>query len=432
LIQAAEPEDPPPPIVAIRVRVPSTGSVGAELEYQILIENRSPAAAHHVLIKNPLPRDAQFVRALPEPTRKKPELQWELGTLRGGEHRRILLILKPSSGADVKNCTRVQFEHGECVTTHLAGFVAPPPTPVSPPEVPPRGVVPPPGPKAPTGKEPPVGPLPQPGKAKLSLEMTGPAQQLVNIPAQYLITVRNTGPASATNVLIADKLPAGLIFVSAGQNGQFAEGQVAWTLGTLDPGQSKTVELVLRASQIGEICHKARVDADLGQKAEASLCTLFKGARALLLEMFDRKDPIPVGGDTSYPIMVLNQGQLPVTNIRIKAFIPDAMVLSNAQGPTGHQVGQKTGDGYQIIIFDPVINLEPGARLDFEVFVRAVKPGDVRFKVEMAADYQTAGPVREEESTTIFSENGHAPRRTTLETSTGKQRTKNEERKMKK
>ena len=64
--------------------------------------------------------------------------------------------------------------------------------------------------------------------------------------------------------------------------GQFADGQVAWVLGTLDAGASKTVELVLRAKSAGKICTKARTEADGGLKAEAETCTVFKGAPAVL------------------------------------------------------------------------------------------------------------------------------------------------------
>jgi len=396
---APQPPDPPAPVVTVRVRVPGCAKAGEEVEYRILVENCSSAAAHHVLIRNPLPANARFVRASPEPHRRAPELQWDLGTMQGGARCEIVLVLRATSGADLTNCTRVQFEHGECVTTRIAGSA-----PVAP-----KG----PSTKEPSTKEPPSIPG---GKAKLGLTMSGPEQQFINIPAQYFITVKNVGTAPATNVLIADKLPDGTTFVRADQNGQFAEGQVAWIVGTLEAGTSKTVELVLRAKGAGKICNKARVEADGGLKAEAEACTIFKGASALLLEMVDRKDPIPVGGDTSYPIMVLNQGHLPVKNIRIKAFISPAMKLVKADGPTKYQVGSKTPDGYQVLIFEPLPGLEVGAKVEYEVYVQAVRPADARFKIEMSADYQEAGPVRQEESTTIFPENGNAPRRPGLET----------------
>ena len=37
-----------------------------------------------------------------------------------------------------------------------------------------------------------------------------------------------------------------------------------------------------------------------------------------------------------------------------------------------------------------------------KIAVRALRAGDVRFRVELTADQLTAGPVRQEESTTIY------------------------------
>src|SRR5262249_26842283 len=53
-------EDPPTPVVKIRVRVPACEVTGQELKYCICVENCSRANAHHVLVKNALPKNARF------------------------------------------------------------------------------------------------------------------------------------------------------------------------------------------------------------------------------------------------------------------------------------------------------------------------------------------------------------------------------------
>src|SRR6266704_944334 len=67
-------EDPPTPVVALRIRVPSTAAAGQDLDYRICIENLSAAPAHHVIVRKPVPANARFVRANPEPSAKEPEL----------------------------------------------------------------------------------------------------------------------------------------------------------------------------------------------------------------------------------------------------------------------------------------------------------------------------------------------------------------------
>ncbi len=408
------PEDPPAPVVAIRVRVPAGAPAGKELHYRICVENCSPADAHHVVVRNPMPANAKFVKANPEPSQEAKggpgkggpgkggpvqELQWQLGTLHGGEIRVIVLVLAPTGTSDVSNCARVQFEHGQCVTTRIAGLAPSPdgPGPGRPPVI----------------KE-------KDGKAgKLIMSMGGPDRQYVNLPAQYFITVANAGTAVADNVLITNPIPDGMELVRAENGGKLTGNQVTWLLGALEPGAAPTLEIVLKAKGPGKICNRARAVADTGLSAEAEFCTVFQVASALLLEMIDRKDPVHIGEDTSYPIEVVNQGSIPVSNIRIKALIPEGMTLTRAKGPVNppEKIAEKTADGYQVLLFDPLPSLAPGARAEYEVFVTARKAGDVRFKVEMTADQLKAGgPVREEESTTIYAEDVGGARPPGLET----------------
>src|ERR1019366_6587035 len=114
------PKDPPPPVVKIKVRVPACAEPGRAIEYRICVENCSTSEAHHVIVKNALPGNVKFVKADPAPSKQEPELQWNLGTVGGGAVREIILVVQPTSREDVKNCARVQFEHGQCVVTRLA------------------------------------------------------------------------------------------------------------------------------------------------------------------------------------------------------------------------------------------------------------------------------------------------------------------------
>jgi uncharacterized repeat protein (TIGR01451 family) len=106
VLPPGEPPDPPTPVVKIRVRVPACALPGRAIEYRICVENCSPAEAHHVVVKNPLPANARFIKADPEPARLVPEVQWHLGTVGGGATREIVLWLMPTDCEEVKNCAR--------------------------------------------------------------------------------------------------------------------------------------------------------------------------------------------------------------------------------------------------------------------------------------------------------------------------------------
>jgi len=357
IFEGEQPQDPPVPVVVVRVRVVACATPGQELEYHLCVENCSEAAAHHVLLRNPLPSNVRYVRAVPEPSRREPELQWDLGTLAGAARCDIVLVLAPTDTEEVKNCARVQYEHGQCVVTRIARAAPLAPVPQAP--GPPGAPVVPPVPQVPAV---PVG------DAKLSLALTGPQDQPVNQPTTYKITASNPGTAAALNVLVTGFLPATTKFLSASDNGRLHAGQVAWLLGDLGPGASRTVQLVMQPEAGGEVCVKATALADPGLKAEGEVCTLVRGASAMLLEMFDTKDPIPVGGETSYVIDVLNQGHVPITNLVIKAVIPPEMSLLRAKGPVDNKMAGQVKEG-QVLLYEPLSSLEPGGKREYEVFV---------------------------------------------------------------
>jgi hypothetical protein len=392
--------DPPVPVVAIRVRVPECGAAGCDLKYLICVENTSPAPAHHVLVRVPLPAGAHLARAEPPPAAQDSELVWVLGTLPGICSKEIWLILVPTGTSDVHLCARVQFEHGQCVCTHIARS-----GPLFPGPVMPRV-------EEGTGEKPSVKPpekvKPAKSQAKLSLKLNGPKDELVGKDVTYSLTLMNTGSGPATNSAILATFPDQLAFVSANTGGRQVQATVAWLLGTLDAGASQTVEVTLKAKTPGKFCVKGGALADGGLKAKDELCTTFKGATALRLKMVDTRDPIAVGEETSYVIEVLSQGSLPATNVQIKAVVPAELALVTAKGPTNYQPGPPRKDK-QEIVFQPYASLEPAARITYEVFVKGVRPGDARFRVELTADQlRPGGPVFEEESTMIFLETARA------------------------
>ena len=145
-----------------------------------------------------------------------------------------------------------------------------------------------------------------------------PRQQPINEPTRYVITVANVGTGPALDVLIEADLPDKLTFVSAGDMGKHGGGKVGWRLGAIAAKDSRTVELVVRAREKGSFCFKTR--AVFGPpKMESSTsvtetCTTF-GVPAVLLEMYDREDPIP--GERHHQLSHLGHepGQHPVTNM---------------------------------------------------------------------------------------------------------------------
>jgi uncharacterized repeat protein (TIGR01451 family) len=426
------PLDPPTPAVSLKVRVPACVAPGMEITYKLCVENCTAAPAHHVIVKNEVPKGAKFVRSSPEPHATEPELQWRLGTLGPGCKKDIILILLPDGKDDLKNCARVQFEHGQCVTTRIAASAPaniPVPVPVIPPVVkPPTTAEPPIGEKPPAEQKLPKGPPPPVvGEPKLELTVTAPKKQYANLPVKYQITLSNTGSGKAVRALISATLPANTKFVSASNGGTFLDNQVAWYVDDVVADGKKTVTLVYQAQAAGEFCVAVRALANKEGEADAVPvtarargCTDFQGVSAVTMNVTVMKNPVEVGDKTKYVTTITNPGSAAVTNLKVRAIIPHEMVVIHAGGKTTDPklaedkmkqptLGDKIETG-QPLLFDLVPSLGPGANLQITVEVLAQKAGDVRFKMEMTADQLLAGgPVTEEESTTIYAETDRPP-----------------------
>ena len=60
----------------------------------------------------------------------------------------------------------------------------------------------------------------------------------------YTLTAHNNGPDTTTGVVVLDKLPAGLKFISASGNGTYDSTTGIWTIGTLANGENAILQIV--------------------------------------------------------------------------------------------------------------------------------------------------------------------------------------------
>jgi uncharacterized repeat protein (TIGR01451 family) len=451
-------QDPPTPVVVLSMRTPSVSGSTQEIEYKICIENRSAGVAHHVLVRDPLPANVRYVRATPEPTvPNAPELVWSFGTLAAGAKQEITLVLAPTGGDEVQNCARVQFEHGQCVSTRINRPAlqlekkGPTQALLNDPldytltltntgseelknvlltDILPDGLAHESGRKRLSwivgnlaagqtqavdyrvtartlGKQcnkviaTAAGDFRKEmencvsiGEARLELSVAGPKRHYLNTPATFQINVSNAGTMPLANVMVTNPLPSGTSFVQANEKGVVSGNQVQWSVGALAPGAGVVLDLVLRADQAGLVCSRATAVADRGLAKEAEFCTDFTGLSALSLDVQDLDDPIAVGGTTAYTIVVRNSGSVPATRVRIHATVPQQLDLFQAMGPSPHRIAG------QVVNFEP-LSIPAGGEARYRVEVKALQPGSVRFRVDLTADQLTTGPVIQEESTTI-------------------------------
>ena len=229
----------------------------------------------------------------------------------------------------------------------------------------------------------------------LTIEKTGPKTQYLGRAISYDIVVANKGDAAAVETVVTDAIPANVGDVKASDNGTVAAGRITWNLGTLAPNASRKLTVTFTPAAAGEFKNEARATAVCAQAVAASSGTQIAGIAAVLLEVVDLDDPIEVGKNETYVITVTNQGTAPDTNIMIKVFLEDSMQFVSAGGATRGTFA----DG--AITFEALPSLAPKAKTTWRVVVKAVKAGDVRFRVTMNTE-ELERDVVETEATQFF------------------------------
>lgn len=205
----------------------------------------------------------------------------------------------------------------------------------------------------------------------LAVDVEGPEAQYVGQAVNFRVTVRNTGDAPANNTVVR------LSPTNA------AERPTERQIGTIEPGQARTFQVtttVAAAPTAPNMQLAANAEAQCAKPVTASAAVAIRTVPALLLECVDTNDPVTVGQNTTYTIVVRNQGSGPDTNVRLRATLPPELRFVRGGGAT-----PVSANG-QEISFGPVATLPAKADATWTVEVTAQRAGDVQFKLEMQSD----------------------------------------------
>jgi len=233
----------------------------------------------------------------------------------------------------------------------------------------------------------------------LAVDESGPTDIYVGRSMTYEITVTNRGDGVARDTIIEASVPDEIRFENATLDGRFTHlspGKVTWNLGVLEPNASKKVTMTLTGEQIGTVKTTILAKAYCSETASASAETLVAGAPGIHLDVIDLIDPLEVSNNEVYTIKAVNQGPTTITNVRISCMLEDNMQYVSSTGPTTATVA---GNG---ITFAPLATIASKGSVEWQVTVKAVREGDVRFKVTMNSDQLGNRPVEDVESTTFY------------------------------
>jgi uncharacterized membrane protein len=234
---------------------------------------------------------------------------------------------------------------------------------------------------------------------KLEANSSGPSRRFLKRAATHTFTASNAGTAAATNVDLIARLPRGVQFNSANNQGQYDPGShaVYWSLADLKPGQSANVELVSTPVETGQHEIEFRATADLNQTASFKQALNIEHLVDVYFEIDDLDDHIEIGANTRYQVRIVNQGTKPATNVRL------ALDLDNGIRPDSVDSRIPAEIRGQAVVFQPIASINPGEELRLIVVATAMAAGEHR----AAANLQTDGReinITKEESTRVYSD----------------------------
>jgi uncharacterized repeat protein (TIGR01451 family) len=339
------------PQLAIEHTAPPKVLIGESLSVAITVANQGTGAATGVMIEEDVPAGLSHVAGA--------ELEYEIGTLRPNESKRLELSLKAEKPGLVENTIVVRGEGGLAASHKVQIEVVAP---------------------------------------QLEVDVAGPKIRFLQRQATYTVSILNPGTASARDVELVAYLPRGMKFVEAESQGQYdpAEHAVFWSLEELPPTHGGSVKLTTLPVEPGEQRLRIQGKADLGLEVAGEQVVQVQEAAELLHSVKDVDEVIEVGSETTYLIKVSNVGTKAATGVRVVAILPPEIQGLAGEGPTG----KPAGDASQIA-FEPLPRLNPNEEVTFKVQAKGVAPGDHIVRVQLSSnEWQT--PVAREESTRVY------------------------------
>ncbi|MGO9111462.1 MAG: hypothetical protein ACLP9L_19720 [Thermoguttaceae bacterium] len=234
---------------------------------------------------------------------------------------------------------------------------------------------------------------------RLDVALAGPKRRYLEREATYQLSVSNPGTAPAQQVELVAYLPQGLRFVNANNAGRYDENTraVHWRLEELPVNQHGTVELVTLPVEAGQFSIKVRGAAQRGLVVEKEQPVLVEGLAAVLFQFSHTKDPLEIGGETTYEITVVNQGSKASSNLQMSVLLPAELKPLAAEGPARYTIENNK------VVFENLPQLAPKTVATFRVRAQGVRAGDLRVRCQLMTD-ELQRPVVKEESTRVYAD----------------------------
>ena len=232
----------------------------------------------------------------------------------------------------------------------------------------------------------------------LKLDVTGPATKPLDEPAEYAVSVTNTGNTTLNSVRVVADLPADCTVKKITNGGRRTRDQIVWDVPgdrrdePLGPGQVYKLRFTLVGSRAG--AKKVAVNADGGRGVEQAqtVTTTFTGVAALKYTVELEPGTVVVGGTGTVRYSVRNTGSRDAKNVVLRVKLPGNV---EAKQVTPARTNAESGE----TVFEPQTVLADG-EIKFFLTYTAKAPGPAVFVFKLSADGE-ATPLTAEKRVTV-------------------------------
>ncbi len=232
----------------------------------------------------------------------------------------------------------------------------------------------------------------------LKLDVTGPATKSLDEPAEYAVSVTNTGNTTLNSVRVVADVPADCTVKKITNGGQRTRDQLVWDVptdrknGPLGPGETATVRFTLVGSRAGAKMVAVNADGGRGVEQAKTVTTTFTGVAALKYDIELLPGLVVAGTQAVVRYRVRNTGSRDAKNVVLRVRLP-AEVEAKQVGPA------KSNAVNGELVFEPQTALAEG-ELVYAITYTARTPGRAAFVFKLSADGE-ATPLTAEKFVTI-------------------------------
>lgn len=329
--------------VSITKAGPATAAPGSTVTYTLTVTNNGPSPATAVVTTDTLPAGTTFVSATAGGTLSGNIVTWPaIASLAASESQTFTLVVTaPTASGAFTNIAAVTSATPDDNAGNNRASVT-------------------------TTDAPPT-------MADISVTKRALVAARASASLSYQLTVANSGPATAENVVLTDTLPPGATFVSATRGGTVAGNVVTWpAIASLASGASEVYALVITPPATGgAVVNVAAVttttdDPNLANN-RATFTTNVEGTADVAVT---KSGPATVaaGGSVSYTLSVANLGPSTAANVTVTDTLPTGATFVSATGG-----GTLNG---RVVSWPAIASLESGISQTFTVVVTApTSPG---------------------------------------------------------